>query len=122
MLPPAVPVRRTARVCGHLQEGQPPANPQPSPQDSAGNLTSAQKGQKFRSDCLWDFMDPAAKDSSANPEETVAMALECTSHGIHSARIQMDQSFCLHFFSHEIFFFALPAASRAEPNSSKAIS
>lgn len=45
------------------------------------------------------------------------MALECISHGIHSACVQMDQSFCLHFFSHEIFFFALPSASCTKPNS-----
>lgn len=45
------------------------------------------------------------------------MALDCISHGIHSVRVQMDQSFCLHFFSHEIFFFALLSASHTEPNS-----
>lgn len=82
-----------------------------------GNLTSAQKGQKFRSDCLWDFMKPGAKDSSANPEETVAMVLECILHEIHSASVHMDQSFCLRFFSHEIFFFVLLSASCTEPDS-----
>lgn len=45
------------------------------------------------------------------------MPLECISHGIHSARVQMDQSFCLRFFSHEIFFFVLLSASYTEPDS-----
>lgn len=78
--------------------GAAPARPQPSPRTAEQTSHQHRKGKSSDQIVYGIFMESGAKDSSANPEETVAMALECISHGIHSVRLQMDQSLCLHFF------------------------